>query len=178
MAVATTTGTTGADPASLGSTAVIPRARMRWHRPPVPFNIPALVLVVAGTVLQLIAVSGATWVTSKSGHLAFSGMREWSQHGYPQAYFSWVGLTLVAVTSVLGVAACLHWAGARWFRYLGAVVGIAGAFLTVAAVLVLARQSDNDLFRVARNYSAGIYLALLGLLASALGAAGGTGHRG
>jgi amino acid transporter len=170
----------GTDPASLGSTGVIPRARVRvrWHRPPVPFNIPALILVAGGTVLQMVAVADSVWVTSPRGRLAFSGMREWAKPGYAQVYFSWLALVLVAVTAVFGVVACLHWRGARVFRYLGALLGVAGILLTVGAVLLLAYQSDNETFHLARNYSAGVYIALLGLFASALGAAGGTGHRG
>jgi hypothetical protein len=168
----------GTDPASLGSTGVIPRARVRWHRPPVPFNIPALVLVAGGAVLQMVAIADAVWVTSPAGRLAFSGMREWAQPGYASAFFSWLALLLVAVTTVFGVLACLHWRGAKVFRYLGALVGVLGMFLTVGAVLLLAYQSHTETFRLARNYAAGVYIALLGLFAGALGAAGGTGRRG
>jgi hypothetical protein len=168
----------GTDPASLGSTGVIPRARVRWHRPPVPFNIPALVLVAAGAALQMVAIASSIWLSTPAGRLAFSGMREWAQPGFAHAFFSWFALTLVAVTTVFGVLACLHWRWAPVFRYLGALLGVAGVFLTVGAVLLLAYQSHNETFHLARNYSVGPYLALLGLFVGALGAAGGTGHRG
>ena len=153
-------------------------SRRAWIPRTVPVNIPALVLVVAGAVVQLVALAGSTWFDNPSGRLGFTGMREWSRPGYAQMFFGWIGWLLVAVTAIVGIAACVHWSAAGVFRYLGAVMGVLGAFATVGAVLLLAYQTHDDSFHVARNYSAGPYLAVLGLLACALGAAAGTGRRG
>ena len=118
------------------------------------------------------------WLDSPSGRLGFEGFKDWAQPGYAQAFVSWIAWVLLGVTLVFGIAACVRWNGASMFRYLGAVLGVAGAFMTVGAVLLIAYQTDDDSFHVARNYAAGAYLAVLGLLASALGAAAGTGRRG
>jgi hypothetical protein len=153
-------------------------SRAAARRAPLPVNIPALVLVVGGVIVQLIALVDASWIDSPSGRLSFRGMHEWSQPGYAQAFFSWIAWLLLAVTLVFGVAACIRWRAAGIFRYLGAIIGVAGAVMTVAAVLLLAYQATDDAFKVARNYAPGVYLAVLGLLATALGTAAGTGRRG
>lgn len=163
---------------SSAATAPAQSSRRAWIPRNVPVNIPALVLVVAGAVVQLIALASSTWFGNPSGRLGFTGMREWSQPGYAQMFFGWIGWLLVAVSGIVGAAACVHWSAAGVFRYLGAVIGVLGAFATVGAVLLLAYQTHDDSFHVARNYSAGPYLAVLGLLACALGAAAGTGRRG
>jgi hypothetical protein len=167
----------GAEPAPLVPSTTAGGAR-RVERRPLPVNIPALVLVAGGAVLQLIALADSIWLDSPSGRLGFTGLQLWAQPGYVAAYTSWVAWLLVAGTTAFGVAACVRWKGARVFRYLGAILGVAGAFMTVGAVLLLAYQTDDNSFHVARNYSVGVYLVVLGLLASALGAAAGTGRRG
>jgi small-conductance mechanosensitive channel len=141
-------------------------------------NIPALGLVVGGGIVQLVALVHAVWLSSASGHLGFTGLQEWAAPGYAQAFVRWIAWLLLAGTVAFGVAACLRWRGASVFRYLGALLGVAGAVMTVAAVLVIAYQTSDRSFHVARNYAVGVYLAVLGLLACALGAAGGTGRRG
>ena len=85
---------------------------------------------------------------------------------------------LVAITLAGGVAACVRWRWASTFRYTGAIVGVAGAFMAVSAVLLLAYQTDDESFHVARYYSVGPYLEVLGLLIAAVGTAAGTGRRG
>ncbi|HEY7010241.1 MAG TPA: hypothetical protein VH395_14930 [Jatrophihabitantaceae bacterium] len=150
-------------------------ARRRHTR---PVNYPALVLVVAGGVAQFVALVHAVWLSSASGRLGFTGLREWAAPGYAQAFVSWIAWLLLAITVAFGIAACLRWRGASTFRYLGALLSVAGAVMTVAAVLVIAYQTSDRSFHVARNYALGVYLAVLGLLACALGAAGGTGRRG
>ena len=129
-------------------------------------------------MLQGIALADSTWLDSPSGRLGFEGFKDWAQPGYAQAFVSWIAWVLLGMTLVFGIAACVRWNGASMFRYLGAVLGVAGAFMTVGAVLLIAYQTDDDSFHVARNYADGVYLAVLGLLASALGAAAGTGRRG
>jgi hypothetical protein len=43
---------------------------------------------------------------------------------------------------------------------------------------LLAYQAQDPSFHEVRNYAVGVYLAVLGLLATALGTAAGTGRRG
>lgn len=170
--------TSSRDSASTAAPPMRSRLRGLFHRPPVPFNIPAAVLVIAGTVLQLIAIANATWLSTSSGRLVFTGMHEWAKPGYAAAYFSWLAIVLVVLTAAFGALACWHWRAAGVFRYIGAVLGVLGIFMSVGAVLVLAYQTDNEAFHIVRNYSAGIYFAVIGLLLTALGAAGGSGRRG
>jgi hypothetical protein len=168
------TGTTPPTRARAGAPAG-PRAAGRLRS--LPVNIPAVVLVVAGLIVTLVAFAGSAWIDSPSGRLSFRGLSEWTEPGYAQAFVAWVGWVLVAVSFACGVAACIHWRGAGIFRYGGALVGVAAAVMTVAAVLVLAYQAHDHSFKVARNYGSGVYLAVLGLLAMALGSAAGTGRR-
>jgi hypothetical protein len=159
------------------STAPMTAIRVRKQRR-LPVNVPALVLVLAGAVLQTIAFARATWLTSATGHLGFTGLRDWAQPGYAHDFVAWIAWVLLGVTTLFGVIACIRWNGASIFRYTGAVIAIVGALMTLGAVLLIAYQTDDPSFHVARNYAVGIYLAVLGLLASALGAAAGTGRRG
>jgi hypothetical protein len=182
MAIAASGADTGtmapvASPAA-GSTAASVGSRAAARHRSLPVNIAALVLVVGGAVVQLIAFADSAWIDSPSGRLTFRGLSEWTEPGYAQAFVSWIAWVLVAVSLAFGVAACIRWRGAGVFRYTGALLSVAGAVMTVAAVLVLAYQAKDHSFQVARNYGVGAYLAVLGLLATALGTAAGTGRRG
>jgi hypothetical protein len=157
--------------------AVLPGAR-RAARRQWPINIPATVLVIGGGVLQLVALVDAAWLDSPSGRVSFTGLVEWTVPGFAYVFTAWLAWLLVAVTVGAGVAACVRWRGAAVFRYTGALIGVAGAIMAVAAVLLLAYQTDDPSFHVARNYGPGLYLETLGLLAAGLGAAAGTGRRG
>jgi hypothetical protein len=168
----------GADSAPLLPNPAAPGSRAAARRPALPVNIPALVLVVAGVIAQLVSLADAAWIDSPSGRLTFRGLREWTEPGYAQAFVSWIAWLLLAVTLVFGIAACIRWRGASTFRYVGALIGVAGSAMTVAAVLLLAYQAQDDSFQVARNYAAGVYLAVVGLLVTALGTAAGCGRRG
>lgn len=164
--------------ASMSTPAAVPGARREGRRRNLPVNIPALTLVLGGVILQLVALVNAYWLDSPSGRLGFHGLAGWAEPGFAHAFVSWIAWLLLAVTLVFGVAACIRWPGAGVFRYLGALIGVAGAFLAVAAVLVIAYQTDDNSFHVARNYAIGPYLEVLGLLTTALGTAAGTGRRG
>jgi hypothetical protein len=169
----------GADPAPLvPAQAVVGVHAARRRRRQWPVNVPALVLVMGGGVVQIVALVHSVWLSSASGRLGFTGLRTWAEPGYAKAFVTWIAWLLLAATVAFGIAACLRWPGASVFRYAGAFAGVVGAFLTVAALLVIAYQTPDRSFHVARNYAVGVYLAVLGLLACALGSAGGTGRRG
>jgi hypothetical protein len=168
----------GAEPGSLLPAPLTAGSHAAARRRELPVNVPALVLVVGGAIMQFVALADAAWLDSPGGRLGFDGLAEWAAPGFARAFVTWVAWTLLAVTLVFGAAACIRWQGAKVFRYLGALIGVAGAFVTVAAVLVIAYQTNDESFHVARNYSTGVYLAVLGLLSTALGAAAGNGRRG
>jgi hypothetical protein len=147
-----------------------------------PFAIVGLLLVVGGAVLQAIAILGAPWLKATVDQVAqgydFGDFNARTQRGLAYMYFAYGAWVLLAISLVLGVAACVRWRAAKLFRYLGAVFSVLAAFVSVGAVVTFAYQSHNPVFRVAGNYAIGIYLATLGLLASALGtAAGGVSGR-
>jgi hypothetical protein len=56
----------------------------------------------------------------------------------------------------------------------GALFGVAASVAPIAALLVFAYQSQSDVFHVVRSYAIGPYLAVLGTMATALGAAAGS----
>ena len=151
----------------------------RIHEAPVA--VVGTLFVFVGAVLQLVAILSASWwhVTLKNRQVTF-GFTEFgqrTQQGLAFIYFSWGAWALLLVSLALGIAACVRWRGARPFRIAGAIVGVAGAVVTIAALLTFAFQADEDIFQVARNYTSGVYLATLGLLATAFGAAAGGAGR-
>jgi hypothetical protein len=156
----------------------VPGSRRAARHHDLPVNIPALLLVLGGAILQLVALVDALWVQSPSGRLSFDGLLEWTVPGFAHFFFSWVAWLLLGVTLGCGIAACLRWPGASFFRYFGAIISVAGAIAAVAAVLQLVYQTSDPTFHVARNWTVGPYLEVLGLLAVALGTAAGTGRRG
>lgn len=157
---------------------VAPVARSESRRR-LPVGIVGLVLVVGGAVLQLIALlkvpwlDGATESHPASVRLGFSWFTERTQRGFAHVYFAWGAWLLFALVLAFGIAACIRWRGGRVFRILGALLGVIGAFATIGGVLVFAYQTKDEVFHIAGNYSEGVYLAMLGLLASAFGAAAG-----
>ena len=142
-----------------------------------PVAVGGLVLVVAGTVTQVLALVAAPWwqatVAGNQVRLGFADFAPQTWRGFAHIYFSWGAWLILGLTFGLGVAGCVHWGGAHVFRVVGAVFATAAAFAPIAALLVFAYQSDNDTFHVVRDYALGVYLAVLGTMATALGTAAG-----
>jgi hypothetical protein len=138
-----------------------------------------IVLVIGGAILQLIALLNTSWFKAGSGstrvRLGFGSFADQTQRGFAHIYFAWGAWVLFALTLAFGLAACVSWPGARAFRLVGAVLGVLAAVATISGVLVFAYQTDVEVFHVARNYAAGVYLAMLGCLATGFGAAAGLG---
>ena len=179
MAIATSAGT-GGEP----TTQMMPRvsfaepvartARVSGS----PVAIVGTVLVVGGVITQLVALVSATWwqatVDQHTVRLGFAdfGPRTW--RGFAFIYFGWGAWLIVGVTLGLGVASCVRWRGAHAFRVVGALFGVAAALAPIAALLVFAYQAQSDVFHVVRSYAIGPYLAVLGAMATAIGAAAGS----
>jgi hypothetical protein len=142
-----------------------------------PFAIVGLLLVVGGAVLQAVAILGAPWLQTTVDQVDvrydFGDFNARTQRGPAYMYFAYGAWILLAFSLILGIAACLRWRRAQVFRYVGAIFSVLAAFVSVGAVVTFAYQSHNPVFKVAGNYAIGIYLATLGLLASALGTAAG-----
>ena len=170
----------GADPTPLvPRVAAIGRSERRSG---LPVGLVGLVLVVGGAVLQVISYAGAAWLDSTGNpdipagqgvRLGFGDFSDRTQRGFAHIYFVWGAWLLFALMLSIGVAGCIRWRWARVFRVAGTLLGVIGAVAVVAGVLVFVYQTKDDLFHVARNYAVGPYLAVLGLLASAFGAAAG-----
>lgn len=143
-----------------------------------PVGIGGLVLVALGAAAQLVALTGSRWVAGSTSHggtsaLRFSDFGPAAHRGFAYMYFTWGAWVLLAATLGLGVAACLSWAGAGVSRALGTLVGGLAAFAPPAALVVYAHQSSSPVLQLARNYGVGPYLATLGVVLAALGAAAG-----
>jgi hypothetical protein len=145
-----------------------------------PVSVGAALLVLVGTVTQLIALISATWWQATVGDrqvaFGFTDFAPRAWRGFAYIYFTWGAWLIVGVSLGLGVASCVRWRGARIFRFVGAAFGVAAIIAPIAALLVFAYQSDGDLFHVVRDYGVGPYLAVLGAMASTLGAAAGPGR--
>lgn len=146
-----------------------------------PVAIGGLLLVLGGAVLQGVAFLGLSWLKTAPGpaqvSYGFGDFSDRTQRGWAFMYFAFGAWLLLAIVLLVCGAACVRWKGARAFRYIGALVAILAAFGTVAAVLVFVHQSHNPVFHVAGNYAAGPYVAVIGLVVSALGAAAGGSGR-
>ncbi len=164
----------GADPSAPLAPGFEPRRAA--HRRQLPIGVSGSVLVLAGVVLQLVALVGSQWFTAigpggEPVRMGFGDFGPLTQRGLAYMYFNWGAWVILTLALVLGAAACIRWRGAGYFRVAGALVCVAGAFTSVAAVLVFAYQTNNDAFHIASNYGVGVYLTVLGLLACALGSA-------
>lgn len=153
--------------------------RRRTRLSPLPFSLGAAILVLAGVVTQLVALLATTWwqatVDGNQVRLGFSDFGSRSWRGFAYVYFTWGAWLIVGLTLGLGAASCIRWRGAKAFRPVGAVVGVAAAVCPIVALLVFAYQSGEP-FHVVRDYGIGAYLAVLGAMATALGAAAGPGR--
>jgi hypothetical protein len=142
-----------------------------------PVAIGGLVLVVGGALTQLIALVAAPWwqatVQGTDVRLGFADLAPQTWRGFAHIYFGWGAWLILGLTLGLGVAGCVHWSGAHAFRIVGALFGVAAVFAPIAALLVFAYQSENEAFHVVRDYGVGVYLAVLGTMAAALGTAAG-----
>jgi hypothetical protein len=135
-------------------------------------------LVVAGVVTQVIAIVSATWWQAKIGgqevSLRFADFGPRASRGFAFMYFSWGAWLVAGLTLGLGIAGCVRWQGAHAFRVLAALFAVLVALAPIVALLVFAYQAPEGPFEVVRDYSLGPYLAVLGTLATALGAAAGS----
>lgn len=142
-----------------------------------PVAVGGLVLVLGGAVTQLIALVAAPWwratVDGSQVRLGFADFAPQTWRGFAHIYFDWGAWLILGLTLGLGVAGCVHWRGAHAFRVVGAVFGAGAAFAPIAALLVFAYQAENEMFHVVRDYGVGVYLAVLGTMATALGTAAG-----
>lgn len=136
------------------------------------------VVVVLGVLTQLVAIMSATWwqatVAGRHMQLGFAdfGPRAW--RGFAYMYFSWGGWLIAGLTLGLGLAGCVRWRGAHAFRLVAVLFAVVAAFAPVAALLVFADQAGTEVFQVLRDYAIGPYLAVLGTMATAFGAAAGS----
>lgn len=143
-----------------------------------PVAIVGTVVVLAGVITQIVALTAATWWRAGvNGHhesLRFVdfGPRTW--RGFAFMYFSWGAWLIAGLTLGFGIAGCLRWRGAHAFRIVGALFAVVAAFAPIAALLIFSYQSQSDVFHVVRDYALGPYLAVLGTLATAFGIAAGS----
>ena len=143
-----------------------------------PIAITGTIAVVIGVATQLIAIISANWWTGTvSGQrvaMRFSDFAPRSWRGFAFIYFTWGAWLIAGLTLALGLAACVRWRGAHPFRIVAAMFGVVASVAPIVALIVFAYQSQTDLFHVVRDYAIGPYLAVLGTMATALGAAAGS----
>jgi hypothetical protein len=136
------------------------------------------VVVLVGVITQVVAILVAPWwratVHRQSVRMGFADFAPRAWRGFAYMYFSWGAWLIVGVTLGLGLVSCVRWRGAHAFRVVGALFGVVAAFAPIAALLVFSYQTQSDVFHVLRSYSIGPYLAVLGTVATAFGAAAGS----
>ncbi len=143
-----------------------------------PVAITGSVAVVVGVAVQLVAIINATWwnatVSGQWVAMRFSDFAPRSWRGFAFMYFTWGAWLIAGLTLGLGAASCVRWRGAHAFRIVAAVFGVVASIAPIVALIVFAYQSQSDVFHVVRDYAIGPYLAVLGTMATALGAVAGS----
>lgn len=143
-----------------------------------PVAIVGAVVVLAGVITQVVALTAVNWWRASIGgqqvSLRFADFGSKAWRGFAFMYFSWGAWLIVGLTLGFGVAGCLRWRGAHAFRIVGAMFAVVAGFAPIAALLIFAYQSQSDVFHVVRDYALGPYLAVLGTMATALGIAAGS----
>ena len=144
-----------------------------------------VLLVAAGTLLAVLALSGLSWYSVDGGtDTAGTGFTFADLHAdaaqlrvpVASAYFDWLAWALVVATALTGVLANLPVPGADVLRVTGFLLGFLGAAATIYALAQLfdaqhrAGGSDHHVFH---NASLGVWAALAGFALAALGAVRG-----
>ena len=136
------------------------------------------VCVVVGFATQVVALVSATWwqatVSGQHTTLHFAAFAPRTSRGFAFMYFGWGAWLIAGLTLGLGLVSCVRWRGAHAFRIVAAVFAVAAATAPIIALIVFAYQADTGVFQVVRDYALGPYLAVLGTLATAFGAAAGS----
>lgn len=143
---------------------------------------PGIALVLCGAVLVLVSFTAVNWYAGSHGADAVSdiGFRDLHQNlsafhapGAATTYFGWIAWTVLILALICGFAANLPTAHANGLRVAGLALGLVGFAWTYYALAqyiqgLKDRGVDAGVFD---NAGAGIYLALVGYLLLALGAA-------
>ncbi len=143
------------------------------------------VLTVVGAALGVIAFTTLNWF--KSGGSTFSDIHGslqdvgWMATGPADAYFSWLGWTLLVVAALMALAAVTLRAAAL-LRILTPIVCLAAIALTVPAIKLIHGMSPilgvaGHLSDYLKDARAGFYLAVLGFVLLGGGAAAGPWRR-
>jgi hypothetical protein len=144
----------------------------------IPVAITGSVVVLAGVITQIVAIVAAPWwqatIDKQPVRMNFADFAPRAWRGFAFMYFTWGAWLIVGLTLGLGVVSCVRWRGAHVFRVIGALFGVVAAFAPIAALLVFSYQAQSDVFHVVRSYAIGPYLAVLGTMATAFGAAAGS----
>jgi hypothetical protein len=166
------------------STQMMPRVafaespRTSARAPRFQVAIVGMVLVLGGAITQAVAILSATWWQATVGkqdvRFGFADFGPRAYRGFAFMYFGWGAWLIAGLTLGLGFASCVRWRAAHAFRIVAALFGVAASIAPIAALLVFAFQADSDVFQVVRDYTLGPYLAVLGTLATAFGAAAGS----
>lgn len=140
----------------------------------------SLLLVLGGAGLVLIsfrflnwydvANSGADTVGDPTFRALLSSAQDLGGAGVALAYFQWLSWTLLIAVAVIGASAALPLPGANVLRLLGFLFGITGALATYYA-LAQHQNAIGSANNVFHNATWGVWCAIGGFLAAAIGAA-------
>jgi hypothetical protein len=136
-----------------------------------------LCIIAAGVVAVIVSLVAVDWFSFDFGngriahftaqHLA----NESDVEGFARAYFGWLGWILLVLAGGTGIGACFGSTAQMVLKTLSVVVSIVGALVIVVAVGNL--TANTSVGEVLRSASAGLYLAVFGMFAIAVGAAAG-----
>ena len=143
--------------------------------PSYTFGFIGAAIAAVGLILGIVSFVTLDWVGESGQNLTFSNLKDLVDQfgtaglsGDTEIYFKWLAWVLLIVSFAIALLACLPSPASPLLRGLGVLAGLAGIGLTVWAVKGDAAWSD--LFK---HGQIGLWLALVGFLLIAVGAAVG-----
>jgi hypothetical protein len=143
------------------------------------FGVVGATFAGIGAVLLIISFTAVDWF-SGGGPTTFGDIKDSldansnGATGLAQAYFSWLGWTLLVLVVLIAIAASLPSPASGPLRALGAVLAAAAIALTFFAIQIFDGTSYSEYLKHA---SIGFYLAIAGFLLAGIGALCGPSNR-
>jgi hypothetical protein len=143
------------------------------------FGVVGATLAGIGAVLLIISFTAVDWF-SNGGPSQFNDIHDALSSnsrgatGLAQAYFSWLGWTLLVIVVLVAIAASLPSAASGPLRAFGAVVAAAAIAVTFFAIQVF---DGTPYTQYIKHASIGFYLAVAGFLLAGIGALCGPSNR-
>lgn len=125
-------------------------------------------LVLLGLAAVLIGMFALNWLAETDfGQLHDAASERGGGSGFAKSYYQWLGYTMLALATALGLLANLPIRSGAGLRVVAAVVALLGAGMTTYAISLSGQEAFGDFFDAAQ---AGYFVAIAGFIVIAVGA--------